>query len=83
MIWFVVIQQRAQYNGRLPQDDFRGYRKYSVWPKVFKTCADCDAFIRECFTFKNLTGHKMSASSMNQVQLRNVTGHYGHRRRDV
>lgn len=73
MNWFIVIQQRASYNGRFPKDDFRAYRKYSVWPKVFPNCADCDEFIRTCFTFQGLSGHQMSASAMNQAQLRNVT----------
>lgn len=72
MNWFPVIQQRAPYNGRFDRDDFRAYRKFSVWPKVFKTCAECDEFIRTNFTFFNLNGRKMSCSSMNQAQLRNV-----------
>ena len=74
MNWFPVIQERSPYNARFDRDDFRAYRKYSVWPKVFKTCAECDQFIYDNFTFANLPpANKRSASSMNQAQFRNVT----------
>ncbi len=72
--WFPVIQERADYNRRFPEDDFRAYRKFSVWPISFATCAECDEFIFNTFTFANLpSARKRSVSSMNQAQLRNVT----------
>lgn len=73
MSWFIVIQERAPYNGRFPEGDFRAWRKYSVWPLTFSTEAECSDFISNCFTFRGLSGRKMSASAMNQAQLRNVT----------
>ncbi len=73
MSWFPVIQERAPYNGRFDRDDFRAYRKFSVWPVTFPTSTACDEFIRTHFTFANLNGRKMSVSSMNRGQLRNAT----------
>jgi hypothetical protein len=71
--WFVVIQERAPYNGRFPREDFRAWRKYSVWPKTFATENECAEFLDQCFKFKGLEGAKISASAMSQAQFRNVT----------
>jgi tryptophanyl-tRNA synthetase len=70
--WFIVIQEHCSFNGRFSRYDFRAYRKYSVWPKTFATEIECTAFMEQCFTFKGLNGRKMSASAMNQIQLRHV-----------
>lgn len=58
----IRIQQRAAYNGRFPRDDWRAYRKWSVWPILFPTRDLAEEFMSACFTFKGLHGRKMSAS---------------------
>ena len=60
--YYIRIQQRAPYNGRYPRDDWRAYRKFSAWPLTFPSVADAQKFMERCFTFKNLSGRKMSAS---------------------
>lgn len=38
-----------------------GYKEIAVWPKVFKTYKEAEAFMHQCFTFRNLGKRKMSA----------------------
>lgn len=71
--WLIVIQQRCAYNGRFEQNDFRAWRQWSVWPLLFASKSECERFIRECFTFKNLHGRKMSASAMEIHTFRRLT----------
>jgi hypothetical protein len=61
--WCIQIQERAEYNGRYATDDWRAYRKFSVWPVTFATEKDAHEYMTSCFTFKNLHGRKMSAST--------------------
>jgi hypothetical protein len=61
--WYIRIQERAPYNPKVgPTTHWEAWRKFSAWPILFDTQKEAQAFMRECFTFKNLTGRKMSAS---------------------
>lgn len=61
-LWHIRIQRRCEYNGLYPRDDWRAYRERLVWPRVFASATAAQAYLDQCFTFKGLTGHKMSAS---------------------
>ena len=61
-LYHIRIQRRCEYNGLYPRDNWRAYREYLVWPKVFHSYEDAAAFMDACFTFKGITGHKVSAS---------------------
>lgn len=60
--WFIRIQRRCEYNGLFPRDDYRAYREFLVWPKTFPTQVEAQRFMDTCFTFKGITGRKVSAS---------------------
>jgi len=59
---YIQIQQRCDYNGLYPRNNFRAWRKFSVWPILFDTDEDARKFMDECFTFRGINGRKMSAS---------------------
>jgi len=61
--WCIQIQERSEYNGQYATDDWRGYRKFSVWPKTFATEREAFLYMQLCFTFVGLRGRKMSAST--------------------
>lgn len=61
-LWHIRIQRRCEYNGLYALDDWRAYREWLVWPKVWKNKDEAKRFMTNCFTFKNLSGHKLSAS---------------------
>lgn len=61
-LYHIRVQRRCAYNGRYPQHDHRAYRQYMDWPKTFPTHGEAQRFMETCFTFKGLTGHKLSAT---------------------
>lgn len=60
-LYHIRIQRRCEYNGRFERDDWRAYREYLVWPKTFTTRDAANQFMEHCFTFKGITGNKLSA----------------------
>lgn len=65
MSWYIRIQERADYHPTYKggRNNWRNWRKFSVWPLLFDTQSQCNDFIEACFTFSGLNGHKMSASA--------------------
>lgn len=61
-LWHIRIQRRCDYNGRFPRNNWRAYREYLVWPKTFRTERAAAYAMEHCFTFKGITGRKVSAS---------------------
>lgn len=61
-LYCIRIAQRCTYNRRYPKWDWRAYREYLVWPITFPSRVDAEIHLRDCFTFKGLSGRKMAAS---------------------
>lgn len=62
--YIIVFQERAPYNGKFPQSDWRGWRKFSVWPISFERHAQAQAHLESIqHLFANMAGRrKLSAS---------------------
>jgi len=60
-LWHIRIQRRCAYNGRFDILDWRAYREYLVWPRVFASRTAAEAYLEQCFTFKGISGRKLSA----------------------
>jgi hypothetical protein len=61
-LYHIRIQRRCDYNGQYPRDDFRAYREYLDWPKTFPSRTEAERFMERCFTFRGLSGRKISAT---------------------
>lgn len=61
-MFYIEIAHRSPYNGKYGRSDWRGYRKYSAWPILFKTRYDAEGYMAVCFTFKGIGTRKVSAS---------------------
>ena len=61
-LYHIRVQRRCEYNGRYAPDDWRAYREWLVWPKTFPTALEAQLHMERCFTFKGITGRKVSAS---------------------
>ena len=70
--WAILIQSRAPYNGKYRKGDWRAYRQWYVWPILFYTKNECEAFMEYCFTFEGLVGHKLSASATNMYKRQRI-----------
>lgn len=60
--WCIRVTRRAAFKGGDP-GDWRNYRDFMVWPKTFPSQSEAQEFMDSCFTFKGLTGRKLSASA--------------------
>lgn len=65
--YYIRIQRRCAYNGRYPPNDWRAYREFMAWPLLFPTREAGEKFMDYAFTFKGITGRKLSASIQHVV----------------
>lgn len=61
-LWHIRIQRRCALKPGYARSDWKGWRQFSVWPKTFRTYSEAYEYQKRCFTFKGLTGRKMSAT---------------------
>lgn len=61
---YYIRTQCRRPDGPLPgadRQDWRSWRKFSVWPLLFESREAADEHLSKCFTFKGLHGRKQSA----------------------
>lgn len=61
-LYHIRIQRRCEFNGLYERNNWRAYREYLDWPKTFPTYDAARQFMDACFTFRGITGRKLSAT---------------------
>lgn len=71
--WYIRILCRAPYTGDHyggGRYNWRNWRKFMAWPLLFATSTEAQEYLEECFTFKGISGHKLSAGVCHVANLR-------------
>ena len=74
-VYYIQFQRRrgnVRKGGN--KQNWRDWRIFSVYPLLFDYRSDAESFMKDCFTFENVAGHKLSAGIQSKWVLKPLPG---------